>query len=259
VSPLGIGPKDVLALVRETRSSGAPPSPLLVTGVLAEQLARELAAGTDGRHLVTSGDPRAAAAVVRVVAGAATRADEEVLRAATRALVPIVVVQTGISTVRLPYVLATDVVECPPGRGFPIDEIAAALARVLAGRGTALAAALPVLRPAVERRRAVDSAVAAGTVVALARDEGPRLPVLALAQARMLTDLSVARGREPAADPRAAAQEVAVPLASAVGAGLLARSFVRRWSIRGRLAEGVVAAAFTLALAALARAVRRGS
>jgi hypothetical protein len=256
---LGIGPRDVLALAREARSSGAAPRPLLVTGVLAEQLARELAAGSDGRHVVASGDPGAAAAVVRVVAGAATRGDEEALRTAARALVPIVVVQTGVSAVRLPYVLATDVVECPPGKGFPIDEIAAALARVLGGRGAALAAVVPVLRPAVERHRVVDAAVAAGTVVALARDEGPRLPVLALAQARMLADLSVAGGREPAADPRATAQTVAVPLGAALGAGLLARSLVRKLSVRGRVLEGAVAAGFTFALGALARSVRPGS
>ena len=255
MSPLGIGPRDVLALARETRSSGAAPRPLLVTGVLAEQLARELAAGGDGRHVLTSGDPSAAAALVRVVAGAATRADEEALRAATRALVPIVVVQTGVSTVRLPYVLATDVVECPPGRGFPIDEIAQALARVLAGRGPVLAASVPALRPAVERQRAMHSAVAAAALVALARDEGPRFPVLTLAQARLVADLSVSGGRTPGDDPRATAEAVAVPLAAAVGTGLVARSLVRRLPFRGRVLEGAVAAGFTLALAALARSV----
>lgn len=259
MTPPGIGPRDVLALARETRTSGATPRPLLVTGVLAEQLARELAAGSDGHHIVTSGDPAGAAALVRVVAGAATRADEEALRSATRALVPVVVVQTGVSTVRLPYVLATDVVECPPGKGFPIDEIAAAVAGVLAGRGPALAAAVPVLRPAVERQRTVHAATAAAALVALARDEGPRFPVLTLAQARLLSDLSVSGGRTPGDDPKAVAESVAVPLAAAVGTGLVARSLVRRLPVRGRALEGAVAAGFTLALAAFARSVRSGS
>jgi hypothetical protein len=263
VSVYGIGPRDVLALARDARESAVPTRPLLVTGVLAAQLARELAAGGDPALVRTRGEPSTAAALLRVVAGAATREDEGQLRAATRALVPVVVVQTGISSVRLPYVLATDIVECRPGTGFPVEEIAGVLARVLGPAGPALAAGLPVLRDAVERRRIGAAAVAAGALTALTRSDAPRLPVLALAQARMLTDLSTARGAPPAhEDLRAAAQAVAPPLAAAVGAGLLTRTLVRRLPVRNRFLEGAVAASATLALAALARAagsVRSGS
>ena len=159
VSVYGIGPRHVLALARDARESAVPTRPLLVTGVLAAQLARELAAGGDPALVRTRGEPSTAAALVRVVAGAATREDEDQLRAATRALVPVVVVQTGISSVRLPYVLATDIVECRPGTGFPVEEIAGVLARVLGPAGPALAAGLPVLRDAVERRRIGAAAV----------------------------------------------------------------------------------------------------
>lgn len=261
MTPLGIGPRDVLALAREAQRAGAG-RPLLVTGVLAEHLARELAAGGDPALVRTSGAPEGSAALVRIVAGAATREDERQLRAATRALVPVVAVQTGITSVRLPYVLATDVVECPPGRGFPVEEIADALARVLGPDGAALAAALPVLRAPVERRRTADGALAAGAVAALTRTGGPHLPVLALAQTRMMADLSRAGGAPAPGDPRATAEAVAPPLVAALGAGLLARTLVRRLPVRGRVVEGAVAAATTLALAALARAigsVRSGS
>ncbi|HKY26265.1 MAG TPA: hypothetical protein VJM07_13995, partial [Gaiella sp.] len=69
--PLGIGARDVLALTRDAQHGDVVARPLLVTGVLAEQLAAELAAGGDRALVVTSGDPAQAAAVVRVVAGAA--------------------------------------------------------------------------------------------------------------------------------------------------------------------------------------------
>jgi uncharacterized protein (DUF697 family) len=263
VSVYGIGPRDVLALARDARGSAGPTRPLLVTGVLAEQLARELAAGGDRALVRTSGEPAGAAALVRVVAGAATREDERQLRAATRALVPVVAVQTGISSVRLPYVFATDIVECPPGSGFPVDEIVGVLARVLGSAGPPLGARLPVLRAAVERHVVASAAVAAGALAALTRDDAPRLPVLALAQARMLSDLSTARGAPPSPeDLRAAAQTVAPPLAAAVGVGLLARAVVRRLPVRNRLLEGVVAASATFVLAELGRAagsVRSGS
>ncbi len=262
MTPLGIGPRDVLGLARHAQHSDAVGRPLLVSGVLAEQLAGALAAGGDRAVVATSGDPARAAALVRVVAGAATPDDEAHLRVATRALVPVVVVQTGISSVRLPYVLASDVIEVPPGSGFPTGEIAEALAAALGDEGAALAARLPVLREPVERRRALDGVLAAGTLVALTRDGGPHLPALTLAQARMLSDLSAAGGAPSPRDTRAAAEAVAPGLAAAVVTGLVARTLVRRLPVRGRLVEGIVAAGATAALAALAGrigSVRSGS
>ena len=261
MSALGIGPRDLLALHGSARSAAIARGPLLVTGVLADRLARELGAGGDPSLLRTSGPPAEAVALVRVVAGASTREDEQVMRAATRASVPIVVVQTGISSVRLPYVLATEIVECPPGSGFPVEEVATVLARVLGENGPALAASLPVLRPAVTRERMGNAALAAGAVAALNRSV-PHFPVLALAQTRMLTELSAASGARPPDDPRGAAEHVAPRLAAAVGTGLVARSLVRRLGLRGRAAEAAVAAGATAALAVLARAaesVRSGT
>ena len=44
MTPAGIGPRDALALARHAQSAASPKGPLLVTGVLAEALARELRA-----------------------------------------------------------------------------------------------------------------------------------------------------------------------------------------------------------------------
>jgi hypothetical protein len=252
---LGIGPRDVVALARHQRRAQDPRGPLLVTGMLAAQLARELGSGGDPMLVRTSGEPDAAGVFVRVVAGAATAEDERLFRAATRAAVPIVAVQTAEPgrAVRLPYVLAEDVVQVMPGSGFPVEEIADRIAAALGEAGAPLAASLPVLRDAVVRRRATDVAVGAAALAALGAGSGPRLPVLALAQARMLSDVAVASGAQQGGDGRDAAQRLALPLAAALGTGLAARELVRRAPFRARIVDAAVAGAATLALGAFFR------
>ena len=258
MNALGIGPRDVLALARRQRRARDVRGPLLVTGLLAEQLARELRAGGEPGLVRTSGEPARAAAVVRVVAGAATAEDERTMREATRALVPVVAVQTAARSVRLPYVLAEDVVECPPGSGFPVDEIADRLAAALGHDGAPLAATLPVLRDAVARRSVTDGALAAASLAAFGAETGPRLPVLALAQARMLSDLSVTSGPDTAGTgPETAARNVGVPLAAAIATGLAGRELVRRLPVRVRPLDALVAAGATLALGTVFRRMAR--
>jgi len=256
---LGIGPRDVVALARHQRRVHDLRGPLLVTGMLAEQLAKELSAGGDPTLVRTSGEPEAAGVFVSVVAGAATAEDERLFRAASSAAVPIVAVQTAEPgrAVRLPYVLAEDVVQVMPGRGFPVDEIADRIAAAVGDDAAPLAASLPVLRDAVVRRRATDAAVATAVLAAVGAAKGPRLPVLALAQARMLSDLTVASGSEPGGDGREAAQQLALPLAAALGTGLVARELVRRAPFRSRVLDAAVAGAATLALGALFKRLPR--
>ena len=167
MTPVGIGPRDVVSLARHARTTGTATGPILVRGILADKLAAELRAGADpgGASLVrTHGDPADAVALVCVVAGPATPADEADFRSATRALVPVIAVQTGDSSASLPYVLATDVVDCEPGRGFPVAGIARALSAALGRDAAGLSASLPVLRDAVQNRRVVDGALAAGAL-----------------------------------------------------------------------------------------------
>ena len=252
---LGIGPRDVVSLARYSRATLSPKGPILVTGVLAEQLAAELRAGGDPSLVRTQGDPAEAAAVVCVVGAAATRADEEMLRRATRALVPVIGVRAGSAAAAIPYVLATDVVDVPPGQGFPVAEIAGKLSAALDQSGAALAGELPVLRDAVQNRRVVDGALAAGKI-ALGRG-GPRLPLLALAQARMLSDVAATSGQSAPETPRATAEAVAPPLVAALATGVLTRTVVRRLPVRNRLLDGAIAVAATYALATVFERVAR--
>jgi hypothetical protein len=242
----------MLGLARHARSSEFGRGPLLVTGTLADQLARELGAGGEPGAVRTTGEPGDIAALVHVLGGAPTEEDERLLRAAARALVPIVVVQLGDTDVRLPYVLATDVVTSEPGRGFPVDEIATLLAGSLGTDGAVLARKLPVLRDAYEEQRAEETAVTAAVIAATGGDV-PKLPVLALAQARVLTDIETARGSVREDGPAGAVAAVGPPLGAALGTGLAARTVVRRLPFRNRLLDAAVAGAATYALTTVFR------
>ena len=252
MTPLPIGPRDVIALRRHVRSSEALRGPLLVSGVLADQLARELSAGAAPGAVRTSGDPGQVSALVHVVAGDGTPEDERVLRAATRALLPLVVVQLDDTAPRLPYVLATDVVTCEPGKGFPVDEIAKTLARTLGTDGASLARSLPAIRDAYQEQRAEESALGAAALAATGGDV-PKLGLLTLAQARALTDIATARGDQRDEGPRAEAATIGAPLAAALATGLVARALVRRLPGRNRLFEALVAGSATYALATIFR------
>jgi len=246
----------VLSLARHNRRAQSPRGPILVTGVLAEQLADELRAGGEASLVRTAGDPADAAAVVCVVGVAATRADEKVLRTAARALVPVIGVRTGAADAPIPYVLETDTVEVAPGQGFPVEEIARRLAAALGSGGAPLAASLPVIRDAVRSRRVADGALAA-TTLALGSG-GPRLPLLALAQARMLSDIAASSGRPAPETPQATAEAVAPPLAVAVATGLAARTLARRLPLRTRLLDAVIAGVATYLLATVFGRLSRG-
>src|SRR5215204_1914299 len=139
-------PFAVWGLVKEVRVATQDELPLVVSGVLAEQLQKELARNGSPGAARVGGRLEDAAALVRIIAGAPTAEDETELRAANRAGVPVIAVQTGTGTFDVPYVLATDVVVCPPGSGFPVNEIVRVLAARLDDRGPNLAARLPVLR-----------------------------------------------------------------------------------------------------------------
>jgi uncharacterized protein (DUF697 family) len=221
--PAGLRAREVLGVVREARSVAASTAPIVVLGLLAEELARGLRAGAgDGRAVVVGGDPTRAAAVVVVVAGAAGVAEERALREATRRGIPVVAVQTDTRTpVSLPYVLATDVVECPPGHGFPIPEIAAALAGLLGHEGVSLSGRLPVLRDAVCRALIGSASRQAALVGLVPWSKRPHFPVLALIQTRLVLDLAAAHGR-------AIDRDYAPDVAAVAGASVGLRSLARR-------------------------------
>jgi uncharacterized protein (DUF697 family) len=227
-----VKPTALISLVRDLRREQNDHRPLVVAGAreLVPLLARELREGGDPAAVREGGPPAGAAALVWVGA-----ADEAVLREAKRLRVPIVGVTEGGS---LPYVLDTDIVTVEPGRGFPVDEIATAVARVLRERGTGLAARLPVLREAIvddlirtsSRRNA---AIAVGVFV-----PGVSMPVLTLNQLRLVGRIARAHGLEK--DPLQSPELLGV-----VGAGFAWRTAARTlldfvpvagWAVKGGVA-----------------------
>src|SRR4029450_6894418 len=140
------------------------------------------------------GSPEDAAVLVRVLAGAPTPEDEKVLRAADRADVPVSVVQTGTGILDIPYVLATEVVMCSPGSGFPVGEIAQTVAARLGESGTGLAARLPVVREPLSEvlieKFSRQNAIAAVAIFI----PGADFPVLTLKQMRLVLRLGYRPG-----------------------------------------------------------------
>ncbi|HET7450020.1 MAG TPA: hypothetical protein VFJ78_05435, partial [Gaiellaceae bacterium] len=137
-----LGPLSVIGVVRELRRREGDPRPLSVAGAreLVPLLARELRAGGEASAVVENVLENVS---VLVWVGAPDAAQ---LHTADRAGVPIVAVTDADA---VPYVLATSIVRVPPGQGFPVDEIARAVAGKLGEDGTALAARVPVVRGAV--------------------------------------------------------------------------------------------------------------
>jgi uncharacterized protein (DUF697 family) len=123
--------------LREVRG-GTERRPVAIDGAreLVPLLARELREGGDA-SAVREGGSSGAAVLVWI-----GKADEDALRAASLAHVPIVGMTDGES---LPYVLDTDLVVVRPGEGLPVAGVARAIASALGDRGAGLAARLPVL------------------------------------------------------------------------------------------------------------------
>jgi uncharacterized protein (DUF697 family) len=226
-----LGPLAVLSVVRELRRGTGDPRPLSVAGAreLVPLLARELRAGGEAAAVV-EGRVEDVAAVVWVGA-----ADEEQLHAASRADVPIVAVSEDES---LPYVLATDIVRVAPGEGFPVQRIAAAVARKLGEDGTSIAARLPVLRPAVCDELIATFSKRNGLVGAAVFVPGVDLPVLTLNQIRLVLRIAVAHGEQ-------IDNQRAVELVGIVGAGFGLRALARElldlvpvagWAVKGAVA-----------------------
>jgi uncharacterized protein (DUF697 family) len=226
-----LGPLSFFSLVRELRRGAGDPRPLAVAGAreLVPLLARELREGGESTAVV---EHRVDHSAVLIWVGAP---DEGELHAASRAGVPIVAV-TDAET--MPYVLATDLVRVPPGRGFPIEEIAAAVARRLGEDGTSLAARLPVLREAVCDELIRSFSKRNALVSAAVFIPGVDMPVLTLNQARLVLRIALAHGQE-------IDNKRAVELLGVVGAGLGFRAVARElldfvpvagWAIKGAIA-----------------------
>ena len=182
-----LGPLALLSLFREARTGAGDRRPLAVAGAreLVPLLARELRAGGDASAVV-EGTVEGVAAVVWL-----GKPEEDQLRRAARAGTPVVAASDEQS---LPYVLESDIVRVPAGQGFPLDEIASALARRLGENGVALAARLPVLRPAVCDALIASASKRNALVAAAVFVPGVDMPILTLNQARLVLRIALAHG-----------------------------------------------------------------
>lgn len=246
-----LSPFAVLGLLKEARQAAEGFKPLLVTGVLADQLAKELGTGGSPGAVRTSGRPQDAAALVRVLAGAPTEDDKRELREANRARVPVVAVQTsGEAGIDVPYVLATDAVVCPPGAGFPVEEVAAALAARLDEAGTPLAARLPVLREAVCEHLIESFSRKNGILGVAIFVPGADFPVLTLNQLRLVLRLASAYGVEV---DQSRVPEILATVGAGLGLRAVARQLVAAVPVAGWAVKGTIAYAGTRALGEAAR------
>ena len=253
---------DVRSLVEEARRVGfaareqastVPAGPIAVSGMLAEQLVKELSAGADAGAVVVGGAEVAGRAevLVRIVAGDPTSEDDELVRAADAAGTPVVLIQLWPQAEwTKPFVLTPFVVECRAGEGFPIEEIGDRI--VEASTNAAALARVPVLERAV-RSGAIQSAVIRSAVIGFAGSRlGVSRPLLTLEQVRLLASLRAVSGVTPADELR---------LRAAGAAGLLAGGFALRGAARSLrrflpapLVNAAVAAGGTWALAKVAEA-----
>jgi uncharacterized protein (DUF697 family) len=233
-----LGPVALFSLVREVRRGTGDRRPLAVAGAreLLPIIARQLREGGDPSAVV-EGQVENAAVLVWI-----GPPDEAALRTADRAGVPIVAVTDADE---VPYVLATDIVHVPPGQGFPLDEIADAIARKLGEDGTALAARLPTLRRAICDELIRSFSKKNAIISAAVFIPGVDLPVLTLNQARLVLRIALAYGQEIDKDR-------AFELLGVVGAGFgfrtVARELLDLVPVAGWVVKGAIAYAGTKAI-----------
>jgi hypothetical protein len=181
-------PLVALRALQEARRGAGLDRPIAIGGAseLVPLLARELREGGEAAAVAERFVPDAAAFVWL------GKADEDTLRAAWKARVPIVGITEGES---LPYVLDTNIVLIRPGRGLPVKETAQALARVLGSEGVGPAGRLPVLRDAVVDQLTMSAARKNALIGAAVWIPGVDLPVLTLNQLRLVFAIAIAGGR----------------------------------------------------------------
>ena len=246
-------PLAVWGVVKELRLAASKDRALAIGGApeLAAALARELARGGDPKALVGPDALDRAAALVYVLVGRPSVADEDVLKAARRARVPAVCLAAGPEFEGyVPHVLATDVIRARPGEGFPVDELARALAARLGEAATPLAARLPVLRDAVCDHLVESFARRNGIVGAAVFVPGADLPVLTLNQVRLVLRIASAYGVEIDAERL---PELLGVLGAGFGFRAMAREALDVVPVAGWLVKGLVAYAGTRALGEAAR------
>ena len=246
--PAGIRVAALWGLVRETRSLEQRSGAIVVSGSGAAELARKLAEGGDPSAVRVGGAPVAAAVTLVVLAAPPTPAEQEVMRRAARAGVPVVVVRVGGFAGAMPYALPGDVVDVA-GDDVPLDRVVEALVSALLDQDAVpLARRLPALRERVERRLIGRTAVVNAAIGAAPWMREAHLPLMSLAQGRMLLGLGAAGGTVLSHDPQQLAAAAGPPLAASLAAGVGLRALYRRLPLHGPVVAALVAYLGTRAL-----------
>jgi hypothetical protein len=246
------------SLVDEARRVGSaaredmspePAGPIAVSGMLAEQLAKELSAGAEPGSVVVGAAELVGRAevLVRIVAGDPTPEDEELIGVADAHGAPVVVVQLWPQADwTRPFVLTPFVVECRAGEGFPVREIGDRIVEAT-DRDATVAARVPVLGDA-SRDFAIRSAVIRAGLIGLAGARmGAARPLLSLEQVRLLSRIRTVSGATGDDDLRLRAAGAATVVATGFAFRRAARAL--RTFLPAPLANAAVAAAGTWALA----------
>ena len=219
------------------RATGA----VVVSGMLAEQLARQLGSGAAPGAVVAreSLSVTGAEVAVRVIAGDPSPEDTALVREADREGIPTVLVQLWPQAEwTKPFVLSPFVVECRPGEGFPVREIAHRIGESVEG-APALAARVPALQEAVVADLTRGTIARAALLGFLGR--GPARSALALEQVRALDPQAAG-----ATDPRSTAGIAALVLASSFALRAVARA--TRGTLPAPLVNAAVASGGTWAV-----------
>ena len=220
--------------------------PIVVSGILAEQLAKELRAGaTAGAVVVGSGQPDPSASVhVHVIAGDPSSEDEALVRGAAKHGIDVVVVELWPQADwTRPFVLSPFVVECRAGEGFPVGAIAERIVQATED-ATELASRVPALAQAT-RAALVRQAVARSALIGLVgAGLGPSRPLLLREQVRLVARLrTVSSGPEVSGELPGLAGGAAALFVSGLGLRRVART--ARATLPAPLAQAAIAAAAT--------------
>jgi hypothetical protein len=255
VGALAYEARSVVQTMRDELEPGTV-GPIVVSGMLAEQLAKELGAEAAPGAVVPDDGPRVPSAevLVRIVAGDPSETDDEFVRVADTRGIPVVIVQLWPqSDWTRPFVLSPFVVECRTGEGFPLREIANRIVDA-SERGSLLAARIPALSNAVSHGLVRRAVIRAGMLGFASRGKGATRQLIALEQVRMLAQL---RASTPGAAGSDEVPLMAAGAALALAAGFAFRGIARsaRKVLPAPVADAAVAAAGTWALAEALRVI----
>ena len=245
-----IHPGAVYGVVKEFRAAAEDYRPIVLAGAPGPvgELRGALGEGGESQALrdlssseLSSYDVEGAGLLLYVVeCEKVTPEDEETLKLAERKGVEVicVLVGAGPDPVDVPFVLATNVVQAPPGAPLPIQEVVEAIAERADERAYMWAARLPVLRPAVVEHIIEKFSRQNGILGVAIFIPGADMPVLTLNQIRMVFRIAAAYGEEIDRDR-------ALEILAVIGAGFGFRAVAREalgfvpgvgWAIKGGIA-----------------------